>query len=575
MLTHIFRLLFFSILVGLSKADAQKETPNFRSPLDIPLYLSGNFAELRSNHFHTGIDIKTQGEEGKAVYAVDTGYIARIKVSTGGYGKVIYIRHPNGYTSVYGHLQKMSKRIDAFLKAKQYEAESFTIELFPGEDDLPVSKGELIARSGNTGSSGGPHLHFEIRDTRTEEPLNPMQFGFSIEDNIPPIIQGLKIYALDESTYIQPFPNPGGFFPVQKTKNGYLLNPNAPVEVCGTIGLAIDTHDLLDGYPNKCGINRIELMVDSSLVFVQELNRLNFSTNRYINTYMDYAAFSSNRSYFHKQFISSNNKLSLYPFVLNKGALEMNDGKIHQVTYTVSDTYSNTTSFSFELKALEKLPSPYINRKEKAKTYFTVNGPNFFMDPSISIDIPPLALYEDMSFNYTKSAPIPGVIDSIYTIGNPEIPLQKYITVRFHTMKFPPGLEEKTLFVYVQKDNTLGSAGKPMEDDVPSLRTRSFGRYSLAVDTIPPVIKPLNIQEGKDMSTYNTFSLTITDNLAGIKKYRGEIDGNWILMEYEPKKNQLTYRFDNDRIATGSHIFSVSVEDGMGNVARMSIPFTR
>ena len=214
----LFRSLFFFIFVttlNVPEIQAQNEEKiNFRSPLDIPLYLSGNFSELRSNHFHTGIDIKTQSVEGKAVYAVEDGYVARIKISTSGYGKAIYIRHPNGYTSVYGHLQKGNPEIEKYIQINQYKKETYTIELFPGKDELLVKKGDMIARSGNSGSSGGPHLHFEIRETRSEEPVNPLLYGFNITDNIRPIIKGIRIYPLSKNSYVNPYPGSASGFMV-------------------------------------------------------------------------------------------------------------------------------------------------------------------------------------------------------------------------------------------------------------------------------------------------------------------------------------------------------------------------
>ena len=219
----LFLFIFFTTLnVTVIQAQNEEKT-NFRSPLDIPLYLSGNFSELRGNHFHSGIDIKTLSVEGKAVYAVEDGYVSRIKISTSGYGKAIYIRHPNGYTSVYGHLQKGSPEIENYIQNKQYKKESYTIELFPDKDELVVIKGDLIARSGNSGSSSGPHLHFEIRDTRSEEPLNPLLYNFAITDNIRPIIKGIRIYPLSEKSFVSPYPGSASGFKVEGSYGKYSM----------------------------------------------------------------------------------------------------------------------------------------------------------------------------------------------------------------------------------------------------------------------------------------------------------------------------------------------------------------
>lgn len=578
---HMIKTLFYRFLVPLLflicalDSIAQLAEPHFRSPLDIPLYLSGNFGELRSDHFHTGIDIKTQGTEGKAVYAVDSGYVSRIKISTGGYGKAIYINHPNGYTSVYAHLQKASPEIETYIQKKQYARETFTIELFPSKDELVVSKGELIARSGNTGSSGGPHLHFEIRDTKTEEPLNPLLYGFNITDHIKPIIKGLRFYPLSDSTYISPYSPGKSAFEVSGSNGRYTLAESLPIKVYGTFGLAVNTYDLLNGYPNKCGIYRIELRLDSALIFIQEFNRLNFSTNRYINAYTDYALFKSDRSYFHKQFIGKNNKLKIYPYNYQNGRIEIKDDRKHLLSINVFDSYENATHLEIELEGLKNLPLDMDRPKESGKTRFTVAGPNFFMDPEITIDIPPMALYDAMNFSYSKRAPLPLLNDSIYQIGDEGVALQKPITIRFHRLTQSPELEKKTIFVSIDDRDRIRSLGRSNEPGALVLKTRSFGRFSIAVDTVAPIIKPINISAKKDLSTYNTFSLQITDNLSGIETYRGTIDGEWILMEYEPKQDRLTYRFDNERVNPGPHTFRLEVSDAVNNKRFYEVDFTR
>ena len=169
------RLIIIPFLFFISVSMAQNSYPQdyFQSPLEIPLILSGTFAELRSNHFHSGLDIKTQQQSGLKVMAAASGFVSRIKVSHFGYGKALYITHPNGYTTVYAHLQNFNPEIDAYIKHRQYKNESYEIELFPKAGELLVNNGDIVAYSGNTGGSGGPHLHFEIRN-KQEHPMNPM-----------------------------------------------------------------------------------------------------------------------------------------------------------------------------------------------------------------------------------------------------------------------------------------------------------------------------------------------------------------------------------------------------------------
>ena len=572
---NILFTLFCLFGQGITFAQKAPELKGlFRSPLDIQLYLSGNFGELRSNHFHTGIDIKTEGVVGKAVYAVDDGYVSRIKISLFGYGKVIYITHPNGFTTVYAHLSKGNEIIEAYLKQKQYQKESYEIELFPAKADLPVKKGELIARSGNSGSSGGPHLHFEIRETATEKPMNPLLFGFAITDNISPIIRGVKLYPLSNNAVIIPVKNPKGFL-VSGAYGKYHLATGQEISVYGDVGFAIDTYDLLNGYPNKCGIYQISLSIDSQLVFEQDFEKLNFSTLRYINTYTDYPLFKKYRSYYHKQFIGENNRLRIYPVKQNNGVFSFADGKKHKIKYTVIDSYGNKSELSFQVNSL--LERPEVPQKEKTKplAFFTVDGPDFFMDGNLTIDVPPLALYENMSFNYKELPGVKNGIGKVYQIGNEWIPLQKNISITFNNPSIPENLENKALVVMVDDNNRFSNMGGKMKNGKMVLKTRNFGKFTLALDTIVPRIKPVNIFQNKDMSTYNTFSVKISDDLSGVDSYRGTIDGKWILMEYEPKQNKLTYRFDKERVKPGKHQFYLEVIDGKGNKNTFKADFIR
>ena len=318
---------------------------NLYAPLHIPLILSGNFAELRSNHFHTGLDIKTKGSEGYRIYAVDSGFVSRINISHWGYGKAIYVTHPNGYTSVYAHLSRFPDKIEKYLRKKQFENETETITVYPDSSDLLVSKEEIIAYSGNSGSSGGPHLHFEIRETETENAVNPLLFGFDVKDDIRPTVSNIKIYPL-ENGFING-KDIAKVYPTVGTSGEYRLKDNPIIEVDGEIGLGVHTIDKLNGAGNKCGIYTIELFVDGSRVFRQTMEKIDFFTNRYINAHKDYNEYHLKKRSFHKSFVSENNKLELYDGLINKGKLSFEDDTIHQLKYVIKDTYGNTSNCKF------------------------------------------------------------------------------------------------------------------------------------------------------------------------------------------------------------------------------------
>ena len=288
-------LIFFTIICQDISAQ------NYIAPVDFKLLLSGTFGELRSNHFHAGIDIKTQGVEGQEVKSIADGYVSRIKVSTWGYGKVIYITHPEtGHTSVYAHLQGFSEKIDKLVKKEHYKKESFEINFFPKKDELIVKQGEIIGLSGNSGGSNGAHLHFEIRETRNAHPINPLQFEFNVTDNIPPILKKLKIYAFD-TTLINGY-NTSKVYDLQKQKNNYLLNETP--EIKGDFALGIFTYDQAEGAYNKNGVYAIKMYIDSLLYYDFKVDELDFSTSRYINAHIDYYEKKESKYYLALAFLS-------------------------------------------------------------------------------------------------------------------------------------------------------------------------------------------------------------------------------------------------------------------------------
>mgnify|MGYP000474372297 CR=1 FL=1 len=293
---------------------------DYSAPLNFRMLLSGTFGELRGNHFHAGIDIKTEGVEGQKVYSIADGYISRIKVSTWGYGKVLYITHPEtGHTSVYAHLQSFSAKIDSIVKKKHYQKESFEINFYPNANTIQIKKGEVIALSGNSGGSGGAHLHFEIRDTKTEHPINPLQFGFNIADNIPPTLSKLKIYAFD-TTLIDGY-NKSKIINIKKTNNKYAIDENP--KISGSFGLGISTYDKSNDSYNKNGVYSIKLCVDTNICYKFTVDELDFSTSRFINAHIDYAEKKESKNKYHRCYKLPNNKLTNYSNLINDGIINI------------------------------------------------------------------------------------------------------------------------------------------------------------------------------------------------------------------------------------------------------------
>lgn len=552
-------------------AVSSKET-NFVSPLGIDLVLAGNFAEMRSNHFHTGLDIKTNGREGYKIYSIESGYISRINISHWGYGNALYVTHPNGYTSVYAHLSTFPENVLDFIRKKQFSRESETIEVYPTELELPLGKGEVIAYSGNSGSSTAPHLHFEIRETATEKPVNPLLFNFDIKDTKKPVILDVKIYPLE-----------GGL--INGKKNEYNVDLKGidgkygreydlPIRVKGKIGCAINTIDYLDGAGNQCGIYTIDLIVDGDTVFKQKLDKLDFSTNRYINTHSDYLGYRLNKQSYHKSFLSENNKLEIYELVKNNGRIEFDDTLEHKLTYVVKDVYGNTSTASFSLKS-EGLNELEENGSNGDK-FIDASDRNLVSEDGFEAQIPKNAVYEDLKYQYAQS-PISNAYSPLHQFHDDYTPVQKYFVLRLKSVGLPQGYEDKALIVEMSKNKKVAYAkGGEFKDGWVETEVRSFGDYTIKIDTIPPVITPVNVSDGKNVSAQEYIQFKISDNLSGIEDYDVYVDGQWKLAFYDVRKGTLTLNFDEyNNIVSGTHELKVVLVDERKNRSELKYSFDR
>ncbi len=533
----------------------------FAPPLDTPLYLAGNFGELRSNHFHAGIDIKTEGVEGKKVYASADGYVSRIKVQHGGYGKIVYIDHPNGYTTTYAHLQSFSEKLDSLVKKEQYHHESFTINWYPDSGLIPIKKGEVIALSGNTGGSGGPHLHYEIRETESEHALNVLLFGMPIKDNIKPIIRGIRIYPLDDNATVNGQPKPIYF---NATSNGYSYSIGSTPIVSNKIGFGIETLDKINGSSNRCGVYDIQLKIDGKVIFEQKMERVPFEESRYLNAHTDYQYKKTRHKWIHKSYIEPNNHLSIYEKAEQNGVINFDKPGLHNIEYTVTDVAGNTTKMNFKVNA-----KPTINfAKKPMHKYFAqkmfYHTANEFSDDGFLIQIPEGALYNDIDFKYHQTPhPKPRWSDIHYTHSD-LTPLHKPAEI-YIKCDFPSTIPANKLLA-IRKTSKGGVRTHVGEYAVGyySFKTKYFGDFYIFHDTIPPSIKPLNIYSGKNIANQSKFDFKISDNLAGIKSYNCYIDGKWVLMEYDYKKARLSH-YKHGVISSGKHELKLVVSDAVGN----------
>lgn len=573
---RIFLLLTSFLSFSSFSQDFRETYPQnyFRSPLDIQLYLSGNFGELRSNHFHAGLDIKTQGVRGQKVFAIADGYVSRIKVSPYGYGKAIYVTHPNGYTSVYGHLKKYSDKIAKVVKKKQYQSERFAVQLFPAPFSISVKKGEIIAYSGNSGGSAGPHLHFEIRETASEHPVNPLFFGFDIKDNLPPQIYKIAIYPLTEDSYINGS-NKMKYFQAIGSHGKYRLDYPYPILLQGKFGFGIMAVDRMDATHNKYGLHNLQLFFDDQKIYEQEINEFAFHEGRYINSHIDYECYARKGMRFQKSYADPGNKLRIYKKLVNNGTIEINDESSHQLKYVASDLNGNVSTIEFKVEGKKYPPIPAQANLSSAKLKFLAHDRSHtFIEDEVLVKIPKGLLYNDIYFEYRKETASPETISPIYWLHNRYTPLHSYMTVAIRKEGISQDLKSKALIVSTTNGKNWYAEGGAWKGDQLSVRTRSFGGYAIAIDSTPPSIKPINIHPGANMSNKWSIQFKIRDDRSGIGSYRAEIDGKWVLMDYDAKNQLITHFFDG-QIGEGEHELELKVKDDVGNLSTYTAKFRR
>ncbi len=535
----------------------------YSSPVKIPMLLSGSFAELRNSHFHSGIDIKTQGKTGLPVYAVADGHVSRILVSPSGYGNALYIDHDNGTTSVYAHLNKFRPDFENFIKNHQYENRSFQadIPVLPGI--FQVYKNDMIALSGNSGSSEGPHLHFELRNTKTENPVNPLKFGFMIKDETAPKIYALQLSPLSESSHVNHSPGKV-IFETEFVNGKYRLKNNLVVPVYGAIGFAIEANDFVDGSANKCGINFMELSIDGNIYSTFEINHFFFDDSGKIKGFIDFEEFIKSNRRFQRTWISTCNQLKQYDFLENNGILDPMIGTVHQIKIEIRDAHHNSSVLEFSVEGKYREMPPLENN---CLAVFECGSNNQFSTDDFTIDLKNDVLYETLCFQYQSRTETNGYFSEIHEIHKNTTPLNKPATIRIKTKNLPENISEKALFVKIDALNgNISAAGGKYDKGWVSGQINSFGNYAVVVDTVPPTVLPLSISRNNTLTEPDKLRFKINDELSGIDKIEGWIDGKWALFEYDKKNSLITHYFDSERFELNKqHLFKLTVTDTKQN----------
>ena len=544
---------------------------DYHPPVDFRMLLSGTFGELRGNHFHSGIDIKTEGVEGQKVYSITDGYISRIKVSAWGYGKALYITHPDGNTSVYAHLKKFSKLINDYVIESQYKKESFEIQLYPPKDKFVIKKGEIIALSGNTGGSAGAHLHFEIRNTKTERPINPLQFGFDIIDDIRPTINKIKMYAIDGGTIDGNSIDKS--FKLKRNEVGYTLGEITPI-VKGKVAFSISTYDKSNGAYNRNGVYAIKLLVDNTLIYHLQMNEFSFSESKFINAHIDYKEKQIAHTKYHRCYKLPNNKLSIYQQMLEKGIVNFTDDTTHLVQFEVMDIYKNKSILSFRVKSTtDEIESEKNMIPDPSSKYFNYMKSNILKKKNFQLHMEDYSLYENLSFEYSELDSIQGIFGKIQHCHHDYVPIHKSFVISLKA-EIPKKLKNKVYVAKIDERGNFWYMGNSWRNAMLSAKVREFGDFCIVADTMNPIIKGVNIYPGKKFNTQTTIKCTISDKESGIKTYRAEIDGKWILMEYNYKKKLVVYEIKDD-LGKGKHTFNLVVSDKIGNSTSYIAEFTR
>lgn len=560
---RIFLLIFLFPFVVFSQNNYPDSV--YVSPLNIDLLLSGSFGELRNNHFHSGLDIRTQYKEGLNVYAANDGYVSRIKISTYGYGKAIYIDHPDGYTTVYGHLQNATGKINEYLKKAQYDQKKYEIELFPSPNELVVKKGDLIALSGNTGGSGGPHLHFEFRDTNTEKIINPMFFGMNkkITDTRAPVLAGIVAYPISENAVVNASQKPIELNFTKQSDGTYLASK---VAANGMIGFGINTYDLSDKNYGKNGVYKIKTCTNGKKSFEIIFDTFSFDEGRYINNYVDYERMKRTNEKIQKLFVKKKYPLELIHLGSNNGILTLKPNTQINYKIEVEDFHKNKYEINIPITYSAALPTIF---KEEVKTNYLLKSAieNIYEKENVTVIVPENTFYDDFYLDFE-------VKEKVLNFHNKYLSPHKNYTIKFEDDSFSD-TEKKKVFIANIIGRRVDYNKTYNKGNVFTTYTKDMGEFKLMTDNVAPTVVPINFSEGKWISSLKELVLKIDDDASGIDSYNGFLNEKWVLFEYDYKTNKITHEIDESFVIDGRNVLKVVVIDNVGNSTIFETHFFR
>lgn len=538
----LFTILFISNIYFLNSQEI-----DFHSPIDAPFDLSGTFGEFRSR-FHTGIDFKSRGVQGQKIFSIEDGYVSRIEVNNYGYGKVLYIDHPNGYTSVYAHLRNFSPELNEYIKSELYKSQTNSIKKFPKKNELLISKGSVIGYSGNTGRSFGPHLHFEIRETKNQNALNPLMFNYKYIDEQRPVVRGLYLISEDKSLVRK--------LPIRKkiSKLNDSTYISDIVEYNGKIGVGLDIYDIqYKNLYNQNGIYKIELFIDSILSYSYKMDKIKFSENHYKKIMYDYLSLVERNKKVLKIYTPRNSNLSFLKNNSFNGIINSDTYKNNSVTIKISDWNNNSSYIKFRLKSVTTKPQEisYQGIEVLRNQDYTLNK------NSSIIEIDKNTFYDDLLLNISYNS------DTL-DLGKEKTPFRSSLRVKL-PHKIIDTMELRQSFVGKIINDRVSYLSSKKNNSYIYTNTSSLGRYIISRDSLEPEIKPINFKNNSNIKGKRSLRLRLKDELSGIKKYSSYINGIWALFEYEPKSNLIFHNLSDGIINNGENELIIKYEDGVGN----------
>lgn len=543
----VLRIFLIFFMVGTNYAQIPKDI--FRAPLEIPLRLAGNFCEIRSNHFHSGLDFKTQGKEGARVLAASGGHISRIKISSRGFGRVLYMDHPTGYTTVYAHLNSFNAEISKLVDSIQRSKEQYEIEIFPDSNQFVYEAGDFLGLSGNSGGSQAPHLHFEIRDRKSEEPLNPLMAGFNLTDTIQPRIDQLAIYTKPDSIYVLTD----------------LFNLKSPLTRIDTI--CVDAPEIYVGYggidpdsASSLGIYKTSVFMDDSLIYNYQFGRINFNDTKFVNAHIDYALLKKQKTEIQRCYKLDGNRCPIFN-TSGTGQITFNNSNYRNIKIDLVDYVGNKTSLNFVVKFNSFGWTPD----------FLVSNNIYYYDSSyvlksknVTLELPKKAFYESTNFTFktelrrlkSKSKKS----ETVYIIGSSSIAINESLKLKINGFVSLKKLDSKWVLAELNaKNETTNAIRLTIDKNVAKASIRTCGTYTVKLDTIAPTIQNFQLEDDPIDSTKQRLLIFVNDNLIGVKKADAFINHQWQPCEFDAKQNALIIPLDAN--VMGPFVIDVRLED--------------